>query len=492
MKLISWNVTKECDLACLHCYRDAGKRAKQELTTDEAKDLLYEIKKANFNLVIFSGGEPLLRKDIYELITHSNRLGLISSLGTNGLLLNFKVAQRLKALKLSSAGISIDSIKPAYHDYLRKSKASWQKAIDATKNCQESGLTFQIHTTLTKDNYLDIPGFVNLSSKLGAVAHYFFFLVPCGRATSLERNTLSPREHEHALRLIIQARKNTKIYLRPVCAPQFVRFLDADNRGLHTDGRESALKEKGCLAGREYCLIGPEGDVYPCPYLPLPVGNVRQEKFSHIWNNSSIFKALRGNNLKGKCSRCEFAFYCRGCRGNSFYYRNDILEEDPQCNYQPDSYLDKYDKRLISYLQENFPLVLKPFQELGNRLGLNEEEILFRVMRLKSIGIIKHIGPIYNPENFGFKRTLVAMSVPENKLQEVVSLVNDFKEVTHNYLRQGSKFNLWFTLICPSQNRMNSIIKYIKEKTGIREIIDLPTIKTIKVKAIFEIKSVCP
>ena len=476
--MISWNITKECDLACQHCYRDAGKKAQQELTTPEAKDLLCEIKKAGFDLIIFSGGEPLLRNDIYGLISHANRLGLRSSLGTNGRLLSVEVAKKLKGLKLSAAGISIDSIDAAFHDYLRKSQGAWQKAIKATKNCRKAGLIFQIHTTLTKDNYLDIPRFVNLSRELGAAAHYFFFLLPCGRAISIEKRALSPTEHEQALKLIIQARQNSRIYLRPVCAPQFVRFA-YQNNNIHDI-------EKGCLAGREYCLIGPEGDVYPCPYLPLKIGNVRGVKFSQIWKENSVFLALRGNNLKGKCARCEFAFYCRGCRANSFYYQKDILGQDPQCTYQPDSFLDDFDKKLITYLQEDFPLVLKPFKELANKLNLTEDEVLFRVTRLKSIGMIKRIGPIYNPEKLGFQRTLVAMSVPKNKLTEVVSLVNGFNEVTHNYLRQEIKFNLWFTLICPTKDRIKSILREVKTRSGIRKIISLPSIKAIKVKAIFK------
>lgn len=478
MKLISWNITKECDLSCQHCYRDAGKKAKDELTTGEAKGLLAEIKKAGFQLVIFSGGEPLLRKDIYELIAYANKLGLLSSLGTNGLGLDFKVAKKLKALKLSSAGISIDSIVPAYHDSLRKAKGAWQKAITATKNCQKAGLTFQIHTTLTKDNYRDISRLIKLSTGFGAAAHYFFFLVPCGRAKEIEGRALSSNEHEQALKLIIQARKTAKIYLRPVCAPQFVR-LSSQNKDIHNI-------EKGCLAGREYCLIGPEGDVYPCAYLPLKLGNVREEEFSKIWKDNSIFERLRGNNLKGRCARCEFAFYCRGCRANSFYYRKDILAEDPQCLYQPDTYLDEWDKKLINYLQADFPLVLKPFKALADRLNLTEDEVLFRVSRLKSVGIIKRIGPIYNPQNLGFKRTLVAMSVPEEKLKATTGLVNSFNEVTHNYLRQDAKFNLWFTLICPTQARINYIIRVIKEKSKVNDIISLTTLKVIKVRAIFK------
>jgi radical SAM protein with 4Fe4S-binding SPASM domain len=478
VKLISWNITKECNLSCRHCYRDAGEKSKGELTTREAKDLLCEIKKAGFNLVIFSGGEPLLRNDIYELINYANRLGLVSSLGTNGLLLSTKAAKKLKNLKLSSAGISIDSFNPDYHNRLRKSKDSWQRAMKAAKNCRDANLTFQIHTTLTKENYLDIPKFVYLSAKLGAHAHYFFFLVPCGRAVDINKEALSLYEHEHALRLILEARKKTRLYLRAVCAPQFVRFS--------YKGGDIQNMEKGCLAGREYCLIGPEGDVYPCPYLPLEIGNVRMTKFSKIWKENLIFNSLRGNNLKGRCARCEFAFYCRGCRANSFYYKEDIMEEDPKCSYQPDSYLDAFDKKLIGYLQEDFPLVLKPFKELAARLGLSEDEALFRASRLKSIGIIKRIGPIYNPEKLGFKRSLVAMSVPKEKLDEAANFINSFSEVTHNYLRDDSKFNLWFTLICPSHKKISSIIKDIRDRIGIKEIISLPTLKTIKVRAVFK------
>ena len=340
-------------------------------------------------------------------------------------------------------------------------------------------MSFQIHTTLTKENYQDIPKFVKFSAGFGAAAHYFFFLIPCGRAKEIKDRALSAYEHEAALRLIIVGRRTSNIYLRPICAPQFVRF--------NSNGRDIHNIEKGCLAGREYCLIGPAGGVYPCPYLPLQVGNVRKERFSKIWKENLVFNSLRGNNLKGKCAKCEFAFYCRGCRANSFYYKNDILEEDPQCTYQPDTFLDRFDKRLISHLQEEFPLVLEPFKELGDRLGLSEEEVIFRVSRLKSIGIIKRIGPIYNPEKLGYKRSLVAMSVPEARVDEVSDLVNGFTEVTHNYLRRDDKFNLWFTLICPTQDKINSIIETIKAKTGIKEIISLPTVKAIKVRAVFKI-----
>lgn len=153
-----------------------------------------------------------------------------------------------------------------------------------------------------------------------------------------------------------------------------------------------------------------------------------------------------------------------------------------------DSYsLDAIDRKLLVFLQEDFPLVLRPFKELGRRLSLDEERIIARVKHLKSCGIIKRIGPIHNTEKIGYKRTLVGMPVPKNKLNRVVDVVNGFSEVTHNYLRKDSRFNLWFTLICPTRSRINSIIKDIKRQSGVNEIISLPTVKTIKIKTVFKI-----
>lgn len=150
-------------------------------------------------------------------------------------------------------------------------------------------------------------------------------------------------------------------------------------------------------------------------------------------------------------------------------------------------HLDELDKKLLIYLQEDFPLCLRPFRQLGKRLSLDEDGVIARVKHLKSCGIIKRIGPIHNSEKIGYKRTLVGMSVPKNKLKQVAGLVNVFPEVTHNYLRKGSRFNLWFTLICLTRERINSIIKTVKRQSGIREIISLPTVRTIKIKTVFKV-----
>ena len=151
------------------------------------------------------------------------------------------------------------------------------------------------------------------------------------------------------------------------------------------------------------------------------------------------------------------------------------------------SELDEIDKKLIACLQEDFPLVMSPFKELGERLSLSEKEVIARIKRLKARGIIKRIGPVHNPQNLGYgRRTLVGMSVDRDKLENTAAIVNGFPEITHNYLRRGGSFNLWFTLICPTQKRINDIIREIKHRSGIRRLISLPTIRTVKIKTVFK------
>lgn len=149
--------------------------------------------------------------------------------------------------------------------------------------------------------------------------------------------------------------------------------------------------------------------------------------------------------------------------------------------------MDDIDKKLVVLLQERFPLVLRPFQALGRRLSVSEDEVIRRTRHLKARGIIKRIGPVHNPQNSGYRRrTLVGMLAPQDKLNKTVDIVNSFSEVTHNYLRRDDSFNLWFTLICPTQKRIDEIIREIKHKSGIRKLISLPTIRTIKIKTVFK------
>lgn len=179
--IVSWNTTNACNLKCAHCYRDAGVKAEEELNTAGAKNLLEGIARAGFKIMIFSGGEPLLRPDITELVAYASNLGLLAVFGTNGTLITRSKARELKAAGAKGMGISLDSLDPEKHDRLRGKTGAWRQAVEGMKNCRDAGLPFQIHTTVMGWNEGELEAMTDFAVKLGARAHHFFFLVPTGR-----------------------------------------------------------------------------------------------------------------------------------------------------------------------------------------------------------------------------------------------------------------------------------------------------------------------
>ncbi len=321
--IISWNVTRACNLKCKHCYRDAGKKDSNELSTEEAKQLLGEIVRAGFKIVILSGGEPLLRQDIYELIWCARVNGLIPVLGTNGTLIDTEIARKLKQAGLKRAGISLDSVDSKIHDEFRQVKGAWERSVNAMRACKSVGLEFQIHTTVTRHNREGIEKVTDLACDIGAGAHHIFFLVPTGRGKEIEESVISSEDYESLLKRILKKQRNTPIELKPVCAPQFIPVAKQMNLPIRF--------QRGCIAGISYCCILPNGDVHPCPYLPLRLGNVREFNFSAIWQENDILKELRSLNYKGKCGQCGYKDTCGGCRARAYHLSGDYMDEDPIC-----------------------------------------------------------------------------------------------------------------------------------------------------------------
>lgn len=324
--IISWNATNQCNMYCAHCYRDAGQKAEEELNTLEAKKLLEEIARAGFKIMIFSGGEPLMRPDIVELVQHAANLGLRPVFGSNGTLLTKDLARALKKAGTMGMGISLDSTDPAKHDKLRVYPGGWEQALRGMAYCREAGLPFQIHTTVMEWNQAEIEAITDLAVELGAVAHHIFFLVPTGRAVNIEEESLRAREYEELLERILEKQKQVPIELKPTCAPQFMRIA-----------RQKGLKmrfSKGCLAGTSYCIISPKGDVQPCAYLNILAGNVRETPFDQIWRESPLFLKLRTEEYGGGCGGCEYRKVCGGCRARAyFYHEGDYMAEEPWCLY---------------------------------------------------------------------------------------------------------------------------------------------------------------
>lgn len=327
--IISWNTTRQCNQYCKHCYRAAGAEPDpDELSTAEGKSLLEEIAKAGFKIMVLSGGEPLMREDIYELCAHGTQQGLRVVLGTNGTLITPEVVKRLKAAGVARVGISLDDIDPAVHDEWRQMPGAWETSVQGMKYCREGGLPFQIHTTVTERNEPIITQMTDLAVELGAAGHHIFFLVPAGRGVDIETETLKARDYERLLNRILDKQRDVEIELKPTCAPQFMRIAKRKNIPMRYT--------KGCLAGTSYCVIIPNGDVQPCPYLQLKVGNVRETPFSEIWANNPVFQEFRTQKPSGRCHDCDCESICGGCRARAYYYSGgDYMAEEPWCLYRP-------------------------------------------------------------------------------------------------------------------------------------------------------------
>ena len=346
--VMSWNVTRECNMKCAHCYINATeKKLDNELTTLEAKGLMDQIYQVSRPLLILSGGEPLLRPDIFELIEYGSAKGLKMGLGSNGSLINDAVAGKLKSAGIATVSISLDSNIAAQHDEFRGVAGAWEKAVEACKALRKNNVLVQVNTTLTQQNYNQIDDIMSLAEGIGVENFHLFFLVPTGRGTKL--TDISPQKYEDMITTTFAKASKHRLNVRPSCAPQFMRIA----KGMGLDMRQWI---RGCIAGLYYCRIYPNGDVTPCPYLPIKLGNVRDKSFKEIWFNSTVFKALRDPNcLKGKCGACEYRSLCGGCRARAYGLssdfidycgdlhepsdlKSDYLTEDPWCVYQPKNY----------------------------------------------------------------------------------------------------------------------------------------------------------
>ncbi len=325
--LISWNLTKKCNLRCPHCYMEAGQAAENELTTDECLQLLDEMKALGTEMLILTGGEPLLRKDIYDIARAASSQGMWVVMGTNGVLITDKVAQKMVECGVKGVGISIDSLDPAKHNSFRGGPNAWEHSVRALDICRANGLEVLVQTTVMTMNYDEIHRMIDFAREKGAWSFNLYFLVQTGRGQQM--NDLSPQQTEAMLSHLVDAQTHSRpMLVRSKCAPHFKRI--AYEKGL------GGLESGGCMAGTQYCRVTPEGDVTPCPYMTVVAGNVRETSFREIWESSPALLQLRDlDQLKGRCGACEFKQLCGGCRCRAYSAFGDYLQEDPACTFQP-------------------------------------------------------------------------------------------------------------------------------------------------------------
>ncbi len=326
--LVSWNLTQACNLRCPHCYMSAGKKAVDELDTDECFAVLGEMKALGTEMVILTGGEPLLRKDIYALAERASSLGMWAVMGTNGVLINDRVARAMIDCGIKGVAISIDSIDPEKHNRFRGGPNAWEHSVRALDVCKANGLEVLVQTTVMDFNRDEIPELIAFTRERGAWSFNLYFMVQTGRGQQM--NDLGAAATEAMLDDLVEVQEKMKpMLVRSKCAPHFKRI--AYQRG------QGGLESGGCMAGTQYCRITPGGDVTPCPYMDVVAGNVRDHGgFSAVWNESAVLGDLRDvGQLKGRCGACEYNELCGGCRCRAQAAFGDYLQEDPACTFEP-------------------------------------------------------------------------------------------------------------------------------------------------------------
>ncbi|MBW2434189.1 MAG: heme b synthase, partial [Deltaproteobacteria bacterium] len=337
LRLVAWETTRNCNLACVHCRASANMGPHEgELGTDEALRLLDQIAEVAKPIIILTGGEPLLRSDIFELARHGSELGLRMVMALNGTLVTEKIARQLVDSGIQRISVSIDGSSAETHDRFRQVKGAFEGTLRGIELIKDAGLEFQINTTITKTNLDQIPAIQDLAVELGAVAHHIFLLVPTGRGKYIVDQAIDAAEYERTLNWFYDQRATTPLQLKATCAPHYYRILrqrakkDGISVNFETHGLDAVTR--GCLGGIGFCFISHQGIVQPCGYLDLNCGDVRQSSFAEIWNHSDIFLELRDyDKLKGKCGLCEYKRVCGGCRARAYEATGDFMREEPLC-----------------------------------------------------------------------------------------------------------------------------------------------------------------
>jgi AdoMet-dependent heme synthase len=391
-RLIFWEVTKGCNLRCIHCRATATElMSPADLPTARALDIISQIAAYANPILVLSGGEPLYRRDIFELARNATEKGLRVALATNGTMVTKDLARRIVDSGVKRVSISLDGADATTHDTFRGIPGAFDAAVYGLRNLKELGMSVQINMTIARHNARQLPRVLDLARGIGADALHTFLLVPVGCGVNIaSEQMVAPEEYEEMLNWFYDQSLAGGIELKATCAPHYFRVARqrraADRRAIdasggngktavpagpqpvigphdaimpggtgiaiHPHGAKNAAHAgipsghpdgmnamtKGCLAGSGVCFISHEGEVFPCGYLPAVAGDLRKQAFADIWENSVVFNELRDtDNLKGKCGCCEFRNICMGCRARAFAATGDYLDEEPFCIYEPKS-----------------------------------------------------------------------------------------------------------------------------------------------------------
>ncbi len=328
--IIAWEVTQACDLVCDHCRADAKpERHPYELTTQEGKKLIENINEFEPKpILVFSGGDPLKRSDLFELIEYADSIGLTAAVTPAPTdLLDKNKIDKLKSKGVKRMALSLDGGTAQRHDSFRGQKGSFDIIMDVAEYAKKIDLPVQINTTVTKSTLDDLPKIADLIEELGCVMWEVFFLVPIGRGKELEQ--LSPKEAEKVLRWLYNRQKEGSFKAITVEAPQYRRIAK------QIEGKNKNVRVGSTGDGEGFLFISHIGEVYPSGFLPICVGNVREDDIVDLYQNSSFLNKLRDpDNLKGDCGFCRYKELCGGSRARAYAVNDNHLESDPLCYYK--------------------------------------------------------------------------------------------------------------------------------------------------------------
>lgn len=345
LKWVAVELTGGCNLNCIHCRsteslagEDAG--APSEMSTAQVTGLLEELAALSSPVVVLSGGEPLLREDVFEIAAAGTRLGLRMCIATNGVLVTPEVARIMKSVNIKMVSLSIDGPTREVHDDFRRQEGAFDAAVRAAGILREAGIDFLVNSSFTRRNMEHIEDTMKLAVSLGASAWYMFMVVPTGRGKEISEELIGGGDYERILQWHYEMeRAGPPLLVRPTCAPQYFRII-AERAGSGDGFERRSLKfatgrMKGCLCGQNIALVDRCGNLQPCSYLPVSAGNVLEAPVGEIWEKSKLLLDLRDTKSHGECGECRYMAVCGGCRARAYFVSGSYLDKDPECSLSP-------------------------------------------------------------------------------------------------------------------------------------------------------------
>jgi heme b synthase len=345
-RVVAWESTRACNLVCRHCRASAQETpSPDELSTDEVKRLVDQIAAFSRPIFIISGGEPLMRPDIFEIARYATEQGLRVAMSPNGTLITPERVRQMQDAGIKRISVSLDGSCAARHDAIRGVAGAFDAAVRGMGYCRAAGLPFQVNTTVMRQNVDDLEATLDFVVSLGVAAWHVFMLVPTGRGQVDDE--ITPQAYEEILNWVYETAQDSPVPIRVTCGPQFMRLVTTRRReapappnlvGGQRPGGHPGMDRmsRGCLAGVGYCFVSHRGEVFPCGYLPILAGDVRRQDFRTIYRTSEVFRQLRDfSQLEGKCGACSFVQRCGGCRARAYGITGNYLAAEPYCAYEP-------------------------------------------------------------------------------------------------------------------------------------------------------------